>query len=398
MVVLELPIDPDSRSLGVIQYKSNVLRNLKGVISTSFYLRPDTSKKEKDPEYTKPAIYRTGLLHYLKLTESPKFRGWKMILYTDAFSLNRPIDPMEGGEEEHHKFLWNQIINHPNIIIATIRWSEYANGKPGRMHIDDSVVRVMRSIAYWHFPMIPVLVRDADTLYENVIKRLDMTPQMVEWEYTLLEHLKRKKKRFLIATQPHYWRPWHVFPGTKVRIIGCYAGLTSSLGNVEEWSSGDLWRQCLEFIRKYSYRKKEGGSFVTSDVSEGTYIGKDEQLLGIVILPALLEKAQLYYLEFIQVEGQEVKDKELKEHGFLRYPSPYLDSIGRGGETLQEPLKDTNELTELITLNPRIIPLAMTDETDEIMRILIRRNLKKLNELLRKRPSLTRKRKRDRKN
>ena len=398
MFVRELPVDPNRSSAGKIVYKYNSSGTPKGIISTSYYIRTDPAKKEKDAENVKPAIYRTGILHYLKMTERPAFRGWRVVLYVDKSTLDTPTDPTEPMDEPQRTISWNQVLKHPNLILGCIHWPEYSMGKPNNLHIDNSLLRVMRYIAFWHYSSVPVLLRDADTLFENLIKRLNMVPQMETWERRLLYEMRKRKKPFLVATQPHYWRSWHVIPGTKIRLVGCYAGVTTSLGGIEEWVSGSLWSECLASIRSQSHRIKKDGMYAPSDEPETTYIGKDEQIIGHIILPALFKKTQIFYFEFAEVEGREVKDAELRKAGFTRYPSPYLESVGRGGETLLEPLKEPNETAEVVLLNPRLISLSMTADTDRILSILIERKFNRIIEYNQKKRKRTATRKRKREN
>lgn len=392
---IQINIDPDDASKGQIVYTMNTPDTPSGIFATAYYYRDEGEFKGQDSQWTKTDIYKKGIIQYLKATESPQFKGWKVIVYLDTLSLESPITK----QTTHPKYAlhvqeWNAIAKHPNVIFGVIQWTEYSVGEEGGKTIDNAIIRALRMKALTDFPLIPVFIRDADTLFENILKMRDMVEDIVKWEYTLMQELKRivaeGKYQIIIASQPNYHRQWHVHPITREKTTGCYAAVTSTLGNIEECKSGTLWRACLKYLRSSSKRVNAVGSnkTTTSNSHAPTYIGKDEQLLSYVFIPMIFDKVQFYYLEYIRVEGTKVVlgeltpfAKDLLAKGITRYPSPYMTVLKEAPLPLEQSAtinrKDENTKTESTILNPEIIPLSLSQETQTVLQTIFRYYLPK---------------------
>ena len=390
-------IDPDSDQAGTVEYRMNTENAPKGVFSTAYYFRdlePSSTLTGKgqpfrgqNATWAKTDVYKSGLIHYLKVTEAPEFSGWKLVIYTDALSLENPLFKSTNSERyAKHKKEWEIIANHPNTIFAVINFPEYSVGGDGDgKTVDNAIIRAFRMKAFYDFPEIPVFVRDADTLFENLIKVKTIYQELVAWELTLWEQLKKivaiQPYQMIIASQPNYQRQWHVHPGNNIKTIGCYAALTSSLGGIKEWSNGSLWKACLSYLRKYSKVVSLGNERKPTNISQPTYIGKDEQLLSYVVLPMIFPKVYFYYFEYIQVEGNKiVADPNLPfaqillDQGLARYPSAYIESLGEQYLPLEDSVgkkrKDANEVTETTILNPALIPMSLDIKLHTILQTI----------------------------
>lgn len=391
--VIKKPIDPDKESAGSIEYMSkNDLDSVKGVFVTTYYFRDSDCTtcndfKGQDSQWVKTDVYKVGILHYLRVTELPEFSDWKVIIYLDRHSLENPTfkTNTNGERAQKHRREWETIASHPNAVFGVVDWPEYAVGSKGDdKTIDNAVLRALRFKAFHDFPTIAVFVRDADTLFENLIKDgegtttlPDFTQKLATWEKALWDELKRlfadpNPYRLLVASQPNYYRQWHVHPETGQKTTGCYAAITSTLGGIPEFADGSLWRKCLAYLRKHIQIVKNGNDRTPSNIAKPTYIGKDEQLLSFVIVPAILEKVYFYYFEYIRIEGGPVKDipetpfaNMLLKRGIRTYPSPYRES--RNNEPIVE-TKEENQMTETTILNPKSIPLALDKKNHELMK------------------------------
>jgi hypothetical protein len=393
MALLQANIDLDGGP-GTIQYKAvdtalTSVEDIKGVFVTTFYFHD--KYEGQDQPWTKTDIYKKGILHMLSVTDDPAFAGWKLIIYTDQISLETPYSSTTTNLEMH-KQEWEIIKTHKNTIFAIIDSTDFAVGDgTDTKTIDNAIIRAFRMRAFHDFHNIPVMIRDADTLFENIVKILDggrpakFKEEMITWEKTFLENLKTKPAQTLvIASQPNYHRQWHVDPATGVSTTGCYAAVTSTLGNIDEWKNGSLWRKCFEYLKKNTKIENVTGTRKPKNISLPTYIGKDEQLLSYVIIPEILNKVHFYYLEYIQVEGVKIQmseetpfaDKVLDSHLFSepRYPSPYIQVLGEalpeleGSAALKR--KDENVKTEETILKPEIIPLSFSPITNRLMHII----------------------------
>ena len=397
-------IDPDDPTKGSITYSIGP-EAVKGVFVITYYFR-DTdcvecdNFKGQDAPWTKTDVYKTGILQYLKVTESPAFTGWKLIIYTDALSLENPVfrgetQKQDTARYDKHVKQWNEIKSHPNTAFAVVDWPEYAVGKHAdNKTVDNAILRAMRMKAFHDFPDLPVFIRDADTLFENIVKIREIGAELTLWEQTFKDELTRivtppSQYRLVVASQPNYHRQWHVHPETGINTTGCYAAITSSLGGIPEWTDGSLWRKCLAYIRKYSQVVADGAERKPNNIGKPTYIGKDEQLLSYVVLPAIFDKIYFYYFEYILVEGTKIVPTEatpfaeaLIQKGYDRYPSPYKDTLGESELPLEESVsvkrKDENEKTETTLLNPKIISASLSPKTHDVLQVIFRHFLDKI--------------------
>lgn len=385
-------MDPDDPTKGTVTYKGKSVTP-KGVFSLAYYFRETdcltcTDFKGQDSPWVKTDVYKTGILHYLRVTDKPEFEGWKVIIYIDQHSIDNPFFTTTSTENvartDKHRKEWEEISSHPNVLFGIINWPEYAVGNKGDgKTIDNAIIRALRMKAFQDFPDIPVFVRDADTLFENLVKVGSIIDELTKWEKTLWDALKpifdkSSPYKILIASQPNYQRQWHVHPTTGVKTTGCYAAVTSCLGGVPEWSDGSLWRKCLQYFRTNTQVVQQGADRRPNNIDKPTYIGKDEQLLSYVVIPNIFEKVYFYYLEYIQVEGGAVVNSpetpfafKLIEEGITKYPSPYMVSLG---ESTEKPTsvkrKDANEVTEKTLLNPLIIPMSLDPKLNHILKVV----------------------------
>lgn len=401
MIILKANIDLDGGP-GTIEYDAvatSSIQDIKGVFVTTFYFH-DTYLGQ-DHTWTKTDIYKRGILYMLRVTEDPAFDGWKLIIYIDKTSLETPYSSTTTNLEMH-KQEWNIIKSHPNTIFAIIDSIDFAVGDgTDTKTIDNAIIRAFRMRAFHDFNNIPVMVRDADTLFENIMKNTDAAraakfkDDLIKWETIFWDNLKSKPPQTLvIASQPNYHRQWHVDPETGIATIGCYAAVTSTLGNIDEWKNGSLWRKCLAYLKKHSRIENITGTRKPSNSNLPTYIGKDEQLLSYVIIPEIQGKVYFYYLEYIQVEGVKIvmsdqtpfADRVLQAKLFPepRYPSPYIQVLGESLPELEASAslkrKDENVKTEETILKPEIIPLSFDPLINQMMHIIFEYYVTKMRE------------------
>ena len=393
-------MDPDNEAAGYIEYRSNTsMDNCSGLFVTTYYFRDSdcadcNAYKGQDSPWVKTDVYKIGILHYLRVTEQPEFQGWKLVIYIDQLSIENPIFIKDTTSPRaiKHKQEWDEISKHPNVVFGVVFWPEYAVGsKDDGKTIDNAILRALRMKTMSDFPKVPVFVRDADTLFENLIKGgslstlADFTQKLTLWEKTLWDNLitlfaDPNPYRILIASQPNYHRQWHVEPQTGINTTGCYAAITSSLGNIPEMEDQSYWRKCLSYLRQTMNVTKVGSDRTPNNSQKPTYIGKDEQLLSYVMLPLILDKVYFYYCEYIWVEGGPVEVSPdtpfaqiLLDQGIKQYPSPYKISLGESMDNpTTEKRKDENQKTEMTLLNPAIIPMSLDAKTHGIMKTIFK--------------------------
>ena len=363
-------IDPDSDVAGTIEYRG--LGEVSGVFVTTYYFR----NADCDTCVDLP-LYQTGIVHYLEVTEKPEFAGWKVLIYIDQYSLQNPkfnSNTENNAMRAKHNSDWDKIKNHPNTVFSVVTWPEYSLKDVAK--IDDAILRAIRMKAFSDFPGIPVFLRDGDTLFPNLMggkkgatPMHNITDRLAAWELAFWKALQGlPPATFQVASQPNYRAAWHIHPDTGIKTNGCYAALTSSLGGAFDTS---LWKKCLAFLRKNTKIVKG----TANDIGKPTYIGKDEQLIIYVIIPALFDQVHFYYMEYAQVEGAAVAvTPETPFAAVLdipQYPSPYRESLGESMTPIP-PIgfkrKDENTKTELTHLNTAMILLCLDPSLNSLMK------------------------------
>jgi hypothetical protein len=362
-----------------IEYR-NLGKDFTGLFVTTYYFRNADCNTCIDLP-----LYQTGIIHYLEVTERPEFKGWKVLIYIDAYSLQNPIfngNTQNNALRAKHNSDWKKITEHPNTVFCVVTWPEYALKDATK--IDEAILRAIRMKAFCDFPDTPVFLRDGDTLFPNLMgSKKDATPLhnitecLAIWEKTFWDEMKKlPPQTFQVASQPNYRAGWHVNLATGIKTNGCYAALTSTLGGIPQFKDGSLWKKCLEYLRANT--KIVNG--VANDMNKPTYIGKDEQLIIYVIVPALFPTVRFYYLEYAQVEGVAVEVtadtpfaaalKDMKQ-----YPSPYKESLGEALTPIPPSTfkrKDDNEKTELTHLNTEMIRKCFSGDLNDLMKTIFK--------------------------
>ena len=291
-------------------------------------------------------IYLQGLLKYAELTTEPAFENWKVVIYTDKYTINYfqnihqqiMSDTVSNVIDILEYYHWLKLYSHPNVAILCVTMPAYSMNNVGEI-VEYSVIRIARFHAFQLFPDVPVFVRDADTLFtknpsylflKNDIYSEAMSEEdksfLYNWEETFYENFKAKKEeyKFCIGVNNSYKKEWHYDPDKNTESLGIFAGFVSSLGNIQPWTDGTLWNSCMEYLQKHAsmvkinslprnnnlYIKNNKTKKIANNISKyyrshsmiyKTYIGKDEQVLIFNILPMIFHITYFYYLDIIDV-------------------------------------------------------------------------------------------------
>lgn len=296
-----IPIDPNGASpseRGQIAYRYNTPTEPTGVFSFAWYYRPKPSAGNRDQ--TEPTIagkyhtYLLGMSKYYGLTDAAAFAGWKVVIYTDQATL-AAIRQLPETAHAPARTLAADLLARPNVIVALCEWPEFSQTQTADS-IDGVILRTLRHKALMDFPRIPVFVRDADTYFTDELDRHSFDTRLLVWESTMLERHRNSGLPFLVSGTPTYSRVWHKnrLHGTKSE--GVLAGLVNRVAEIPEWTDGSLWRESLSFIRGRCHIVADTGAL--SNVREGTYIGKDEQVIIFIWIPTLLDRTFFFYFDF----------------------------------------------------------------------------------------------------
>jgi hypothetical protein len=321
-----LPVDADNQ----VSYRINSEGPIKGLFSFSYYVPALMTNLSKG------YVYSEGISLYIRMIEEyPElWNGWRVVLYMDETSLERGVinptkykanDPDDDATwiARRDTFL-NVLRLNPHVIVATVRWDEYKMNAAGSS-VNANIMRCFRFKAFEDFPDVPVYVRDADTIFVDesmstegywikIPTLREITPVIVsDWEEEYHKGFSKKgsKYRFALATQPDYSRGWHTAKNAGDRgggpnMIGFYAGVVGSLGDIDEWKNGLLWQSCVSYLRG-KCRVEQGfsreGAPIVNFVTTRKLPHMDEPLLAFVILPEIWEKIFFFHYEFIELAG-----------------------------------------------------------------------------------------------
>lgn len=253
---------------------------IEGIFAFSFYIHYADSATPEN-------MYLRGISMYLDAIEAKDsvFSRWKIVLYTDAFTVDILKD------------LALRIATSPHVDLVIVTWPYYSQTE---RQVNGDVLRCMRLRSFFDFPDRPVFLRDADTLwaindYATGRKTLNTQPaQLLKWESTFYESAKRYPATFVLGTSLAYKQRWHHNKGGKrFAPLGAFAGFQSALPRVPCFQTKELWEEAVRYILSRS--RRTAGRFSNEDDSMN--IGKDEQILTFLFVPACLPSIFFFELD-----------------------------------------------------------------------------------------------------
>lgn len=264
---------------GSFRYLREIPSDLEGVFAFSFYIPYEAPSLEGNP-------YLLGITLYADVIQKKGslFSKWKVVLYTDAFTLR----VLESNKD-------TSLLNNPSVYLVIVSWPYYET-VPGK--VNEDMLRCMRFRAFFDFPNLPVFVRDADTLwaitdYATQQKLMNKEPEFVsEWETNFFRGAQEHPNTWIFGTSAAYISHWHITKRTGLKTpVGAFAGFQSVMPTVPCFTSNRLWEKALDYITSLSKRTNKG----FSNERDTSRIGKDEQLLVYIFLPACWDS--LFFFE-----------------------------------------------------------------------------------------------------
>jgi hypothetical protein len=330
-----VPLHTKKPEEGTITYLINpeLLPRIQGFFSFTFYIR-DTLLGEHTPKGSE--LYLMGLLAYAKILKD-MFKDWKLLVYTDQFTLNEleSIKPMKETDFKQgwngRRDIWNllkRLNEHKDsIVFAIVDWPSHQR-RTTRPQVEGSALRPFRSRAPFDFPDKLIFIRDADTLFESSLNhvRLYREESLVNfvntlyiWESTFLNQIPdiqekaTKGKPALIAgtgsadsglfvTKTPYLREWHTNELlNKHAPFGVFAGFVNATPNIPLYSSKEPWDEFVDYVnersRRINNKPMRGILKQFNSLRENTIDAFVEEKLKYIREknPAILEKAQEYW-------------------------------------------------------------------------------------------------------
>lgn len=290
-------------------------QGLSDIFSFTYYLMPKKNSTNFAKNFMQTKYYQ-GLKAYIEMVHSPEFpfKGG-VIVYTDSFT--KPI--LES------LFPLN---DYPNLVLALVNWPYFTNEKG---NVDQPVLRMLRYQAVDHFPTHNVHMRDADTLFVALMKRVDFLKHVLDWETAYLQFVPKVAatgKQIILGSNEEYQPTYHdnmAFPSVIANLTklnsgkraqsnykymsynGVFAGFASVLENRE--GIEEFWRLCVEYAlqRYYMVEDPETKELVTINyLYKISYAdGKNERMLLYSVIPKLMSK--IYFMN-VDYDEREIKD------------------------------------------------------------------------------------------
>ena len=275
--VYEVPLYSKDPSRGLIRYhgSKDALKATPGFFSFTFYFR-DAVTGEKIPKGAD--LYLKGLNAYANLVKQvPEFQGWKVLIYTDPFSLEQLITSLMSPKPTEYRLeeTWNliqQLAKNLDVVtFASVVWPKH-QARPKRLQVNGTALRPMRSRAPFDFPNAYIFIRDADTLFEDDLKRVrNLSTYFQEdlnaWEqafFKLLPEIQAFKgtKSLLIVGSGNvgesrlYHRDWHENELLhKKSPFGIFAGFVNVTPGVPVYKTLDAWDAFVDYVDERSIRQ-----------------------------------------------------------------------------------------------------------------------------------------------
>jgi hypothetical protein len=322
---MDLPISrsEDPASKGVLHYSQDIRDpSLRGIFAFSFYLQLPWG--HPDARTLSTNTYLQGMQMYVDSIqrEGSVFEGWKIVLYTDKYT----IDWLTRLE---HPFVRN-----PTVILCVVEWPYYQQYTADiwKDQVNGDILRCMRIRSFFDFSSVPVFMRDADTIWaiqvSSYSKRLPVeAADVYEWEANYLRGATRHPNTFIFGTSLAYKRFWHENKQDKrFAPLGAFAGLQSTMPTVPCFQSLDLWEQVVAYLLARSKRldsrevvhadKTLDQEYKYSDEDNTARIGKDEQSLAFILLPACISNTFFFELDLFDARKFTLKGKRVHDANY----------------------------------------------------------------------------------
>jgi hypothetical protein len=294
-MVFEVPIKFGNPEIGSIIYHSEPeeLNGVDGFFSFTLYIR---AKKIGEPTLKDAVFYLFGLSMYKKLLESDPFRNWKLLIYTDTYTL----DLLRNSKEykairnvNFDKYLYKpfaqELLDKENIVFAEVKWPFYER-KNGIHQINGPILRTFRSRAPFDFPDKLIFIRDADTLFDETLNKIqgigfgqtaegilriyekekkEFVERLLEWEIQALRILPSIEEYLgnipivlgagyagrnpTNTVPPLYKRKWHGNEFGEQAPFGVFAGLINIAPNIPIYKRKEIWDSFIEYLLKRSH-------------------------------------------------------------------------------------------------------------------------------------------------
>jgi hypothetical protein len=293
-----VPLQLKNPDEGYIEYlvPKEFLDSAEGFFSFTFYIRDsefgEATPKQKD-------LYLKGLDYYRQILKTPPFTTWKIVIYTDEFTIHRLRSAQtvntslmkneKKWDAELFKGLSASLLTEPDIVFAVVTWPRYQRKKEVPQ-INGGVLRSLRSRLPFDFPDKYVFIRDADTFFDNTLKHLNLgglyrnskgehSPELwkaakdnfrdslYQWEKGFFETIPEiqkvmgKQEVLIIGTgsagfySSLYKRAWHSNELLgKNAPFGVFAGAVSVTPGVPVYQTMEAWDDFIDYVKERSIR------------------------------------------------------------------------------------------------------------------------------------------------
>lgn len=318
-----VPIYSKEEAKGTITYQldEESLKTSNGFFSFAYYNHAKTTGQSWKAKGS--SIYIWGLTLYSQMLGQGPFANWKMIIYTDSYT----YENLKGIPKEEYDYERIQnLLNNPNIVFALVEWEEQYR-RPDVKQMNGGALRAFRSRAPFDFPNKYVFIRDADTFWEENVKRLQLRGRFssnaayesyiarlaetfLEWEtnfFSVLNELVSRMRKPLLVVGTgdmgfgqNYKKPYHDNELTDLVLpYGVFAGFINVTPGVPVFQTMKAWDTFIEYVNERSVRgemkkNNENQYYLFSNNGKPQAMGRDEQLYLYILMKTSIDNLFIY--------------------------------------------------------------------------------------------------------
>jgi hypothetical protein len=345
--------DPEDGTITYLQDETT-LKTAEGFFSFSYYNHDKIMGQRWQNKGT--SLYIWGLFLYTKVLEAERFRTWKMIIYTDQYTLEK----LRATTDEENDFPRIQaLFTNPNVVFAIVNWDRHTRSTN---KINGGALRMFRSRAPFDFPDKLICMRDADTFFDNTVTKLRargrfrsdddfnrflvmMILHFKEWEEGLLSNLAILQENYgkpllVVGTGSNilggvemssgpalYKKNYHDNELTGAKFpFGIFAGMVNVLPGVPIYQTMDTWDECVEYLNRRSIKKeqvtKNNSTFhVFTNNETPQAVGRDEQIYLLILMRKSIENLFIYHIDLgdLTIPKEETIDIPFHEARLAEY-------------------------------------------------------------------------------
>jgi hypothetical protein len=344
----QVPIYSNRPEEGTLQYlqDESTLKTAEGFFSFSYYNHDKIRGQSWKDKGT--SIYIWGLYLYTKVLEIEPFQKWKLLIYTDQYTYEK-LQALTSDDLDYERI--QALLTNPKIVFVIVNWERHMRKEK---KVNGGALRCFRSRAPFDFPDKLVLIRDADTFFDDIVSRLQfparfgprylsyikMVAQMLQdWEtgyVQVIQHVEKEMGKPLLVVGtgsnvtlslmganvkvPLYKKNYHDNEISGIKLpFGVFAGMVGVLPGVPIYQTMDAWNECVDYI---NYRSTKGERVTENDNTFYRFsnnktpqaMGRDEQMYLYILMKKSISNLFFFHIDLGDLETPTIEKIDLPFH------------------------------------------------------------------------------------